>query len=75
MMAHVPFLRVEFSLMAMNVKWVVLLYLVAKDILVLRVSPLVVKEEWDQWPRLISNCSYSSINADSLPIAVLSSMQ
>ena len=75
MMAQVPFLREEFSSMVGNGKFVLLHYLVAKQITGLRISPPGVKEELYIWPRCISNYIYSSINAEYFPIAALSIMQ
>ena len=54
-----------------KVQWVVLTYLLAKELRGLRLSPSGVKEEWYQWPRWIGGYNYSNINANSLHIAVI----
>ena len=56
-------------------KWVVLPYLVAKELLGLRMIPLVLKEERDWRPRRLENYSFSNIDFKTLPIASLYVMQ
>ena len=56
-------------------QWLVLPYLVAKGLPVLRLSLSGVKVEWDWRPRWIGDYSYFKTNAETLPIACLSTMQ
>ena len=56
-------------------QWVVLPYLVARTLPVLRLSPPGVKEERDMRPQWLGDYSYSKINYNTQPIRTLSSMQ
>ena len=56
-------------------QWVVLPYLVAKRLPGLRLSPPDVKVEQDRRPPWIDGYSYFKTNAETLPVACLSSMQ
>ena len=75
MMAHVPFLRYEFASMVGKGQWVVMPYLVYKELPGLRLSPPVVKDEQDCLPMWIDNYIYSDKKSDKLHIAALSAMQ
>ena len=72
MMDQVPFRRYEFDSMVGKGKWVVLPYLVAKELSGLRPIHPGVKEEQERQPRWIGDYSYSYINSKSLPTAALS---
>ena len=50
-MAHAHFLREEFALMVEKGQWVVLPYLVSKELPGIRLRPPVAKEERDQRTR------------------------
>ena len=56
-------------------QWTVLLYLVAKRLPGLRLSPPEVKVERDRRPRWLGNYSHYKTNAETLPVACLSEMQ
>ena len=56
-------------------QWTVLPYSVAKWLPGLRLRPLGVKVEWDRRPSWPSDYSYFKTNAETLPVACLSSMQ
>ena len=53
----------------------VLLYSVVQELLGMRIIPLGVKKGRDQRPRWFSNYSFTSINANYLPIAALPTIQ
>ena len=72
---HAPFLREEFASMVEKGKWVVLPYSVAKRLPGLRLSPPGMKVERDRRTRWLGNYSYFKTNAETLPVACLSSMQ
>ena len=56
-------------------QWVVFPYSVAKRLPGLRLSPPGVKEERDRRPRWLGDYSFNAINAQTLPLAALDSMQ
>ena len=70
-----PFLHREFASMVAKGQWVVLLYLVAKRLPGLRLSPPGVKIECDHWPRWLGDYSFNPINVKTLPICDLLAMQ
>ena len=72
---HAPFLREEFASMVEKGQWMVLPYSVAKRLPGLRLSPPGVKVEQDRRPRWIGDYSYFKTNAETFPVACLSSMQ
>ena len=71
---HAPFLCEDFALMVEKGQWVVLPYLVAKRLPGLRLSLPGMKVERDRRPRWLGNYSYFKTNADTLPVACLSSI-
>ena len=72
---HAPFLCEEFASMVEKGQWVVLPYSVAKRLPGLRLSPPGVKVERDRIPRWLGDYIYFKTNAETLPVACLSSMQ
>ena len=74
-MTHITFFWEEFASMAYKGQWVVLPYLVAKDIPGLRISPPGVKEEEDICPGWLGGYSFINNNTDTLSIYALSTMQ
>ena len=60
---HIPFLWEEVSSMIEKGQLVVLPYLVANDLLGLRLIPPGVKEERDRWPRQLGDYSYTNLNS------------
>ena len=56
-------------------QWVVLPYLVAKELPELRLRPPGVKEERKDWLWWIGDYGYSNLNSKDLPIATLFAMQ
>ena len=56
-------------------QWFFFLYLVAKEILGLRLIPPGVKEDRYRRPRWLGNFIFSNINGKTLPIATISAMQ
>ena len=56
-------------------QWVVLPYSLSKDLMGLRLSPPGVKEDFYWRPKWVNDYSYSNINTDTLPIALLSAIQ
>ena len=73
-MAHIPFLREEFSSTVGKRQWVVLPYSVIKDMPGILIIPPRVNEDQDQPTRWINNYIYSSINSKYFSISDLSSM-
>ena len=72
---HDPFLRKEFTSMLEKGQWVVLPYSVAKRLPGLRLSLPGAKVERDKRPRWLGDYSYFKTNAETLPVACLTSMQ
>ena len=72
---HAPFLCEEFSSMVEKGQWEVLPYSAAKRLPGHRLSPPGVKVERDRRPLWLGDCSYFETNANTLPVACLSSMQ
>ena len=72
---HDPFLRKEFALMVEKWQWTVIPYLVAKLLLVLRLSPPWMKVEKDRMPLCLIDYSFYKTNAETLPVACLYAMQ
>ena len=72
---NVPFFREEFDLMSSKGQWVVLPYLVANELLGLRLILPGVKEERYLRPQWIGDYSYTNLNYENLPIYAMSSMQ
>ena len=56
-------------------QWLVLNYLVAKELSLLTVIPTKVKEDQDWQPRWLGAYIFTSTNAYSLPIVALSAIQ
>ena len=72
---HAPFLCKEFASMVEKGQWMVLSYLVAKGLLVLRLSLPRVKVKRDWRPCWLRNYSFYKTNSKTLPVACLSAMQ
>ena len=72
---HTLFLRTDFASMVEKVQWVVLPYSVAKGFPGLRLIPPGVKVERDPRPFWLDDYSYFKTNAETLPVACLSTMQ
>ena len=56
-------------------RWVVLLYLVAKDLSGLRLIPLGVKEERERRPQWLGSYSFSNLNYETLLISAMFAMK
>ena len=74
MLENLPFLCKKFASMVGKGQWVILPYLVARNLQGLRLSPPWVKEERDQRPRWFGDYSYSKLNCVTLPLAELFSV-
>ena len=74
-MDHIPFLREEFALIVVKGLWGVLPCLVAKELPGLRLIALGSMEENYRRPKWIGYYSYSNLNAETLTIAALYTMQ
>mmetsp|Transcript_21332 Transcript_21332/g.32959 ORF Transcript_21332/g.32959 Transcript_21332/m.32959 type:complete len:780 (+) Transcript_21332:5035-7374(+) len=72
---YMDFLREEFWDMRSKSQWVVLPYSVVKDLPGLRISPPGVVPQRDRRPRWIVDYSFSDVNAETLPLAAVESMQ
>ena len=75
MTAHIPFLRENFPLMVGKLNWLVMHYLVYKELPGLSLIPTGVKEERYQRPRWLGDYSFSNLNSETLPISAMSSIQ
>ena len=74
-LAHVPFLQEEFDLIVVKEQWVIFPYSVTKELQGIRLRPLGVKEDRDWQSRCLGDYSYSYLNSETLPIAIMPTMQ
>ena len=72
---HLAFLNEEFIDMINKGQWIVLPYSSVRDLPGLRVSPPGVVPQRERRPRWICDYSWWNVNADTLPLAAMESMQ
>ena len=74
-MMHAHFLHEEIESMADSVQWLVLPYLVSKELLGLRLNLPALEEERDRRLIWLANYRFSTIHSGILPISYLYAMQ
>ncbi len=72
---HQAFLREEMADMIDQQYWIVIPYSQVSHLPNLRISPMGVVPQRDRRPRVIVDYSFANINADTIPLAPMESMQ